>query len=393
MEHGGPSATARRVAAHRLGFTRVATDYGDPAADEALAADVVDGLTVPAGRMHDYLAARTSFFDRTVTGAIDHGVRQVVVGAAGYDGRSLRYARPGVRWFEIDHPATQRDKLARLERLGIATAGVRFAAADFTRDPVAGRLREAGLDADTPSLFLLEGVAVYLEPAVLENVLDQFRQVAAPRQRAGHQRVRVPPGRPEPGPLPGRGRRDGGAGPVHLRGRPRPRTCSPGPAGRLRTPAGKRPRGPSASARPACSPRPPVPSHPSRPGKGVCRCRLCCPRRSSRSRSSSTTRPSTISRTAPPTTARPGRAPGPGWCRSSCTRTACGTSPRGPSPSASSKPAPAPGPTWTACGAGVTSPSTGPLKRSTRASRARMPSCAPPRPGCGRVRSGRRCPA
>ena len=180
MEHGGPSATARRVAAHRLGFTRVATDYGDPAADEALAADVVDGLTVPAGRMHDYLAARTSFFDRTVTGAIDHGVRQVVVGAAGYDGRSLRYARPGVRWFEIDHPATQRDKLARLERLGIATAGVRFAAADFTRDPVAGRLREAGLDADTPSLFLLEGVAVYLEPAVLENVLDQFRQVAAP---------------------------------------------------------------------------------------------------------------------------------------------------------------------------------------------------------------------
>jgi methyltransferase (TIGR00027 family) len=180
MEDGGPSATARRVAAHRLGFTRVAADYGDPAADEALAADVVDGLTAPAGRMHDYLAARTSFFDRTVTGAIDRGVRQVVVGAAGYDGRSLRYARPGVRWFEIDHPATQRDKLARLKRLGIAAAGVRFAEADFTRDPVAGRLREAGLDADTPSLFLLEGVAVYLEPAVLENVLDQFRQVAAP---------------------------------------------------------------------------------------------------------------------------------------------------------------------------------------------------------------------
>jgi methyltransferase (TIGR00027 family) len=180
MEDGGPSATARRVAAHRLGFTRVATDYGDPAADEALAADVVDGLVVPASRMHDYLAARTSFFDRSVTGAIERGVRQVAVGAAGYDGRSLRYAKPGVRWFEADHPATQRDKLARLKRLGIDAAGVRFVAADFTRDPVAARLREAGLDPDEPSLFLLEGVAVYLEPAVLENVLDQFRQVAAP---------------------------------------------------------------------------------------------------------------------------------------------------------------------------------------------------------------------
>ena len=73
MEDGGPSVTARLVAAHRLGFARVDTDYGDPAADEALAADVAAGRAAPASRMHDYLAARTSFFDRTVVGAIDRG--------------------------------------------------------------------------------------------------------------------------------------------------------------------------------------------------------------------------------------------------------------------------------------------------------------------------------
>src|SRR5205809_279300 len=179
MEDGGPSQTARRVAAHRLDFTRVPADYGDPAADQALAVDVAAGRRAPANRMHDYLAARTSFFDRTVTGALGRGVTQVVVGAAGYDGRAFRYAKPGVRWFEVDHPATQRDKLRRLERLGIDASRVRFVEADFTRDPVADRLRVAGLDPDTPSLFLLEGVAVYLEPAVLEDVLGQFRQVAA----------------------------------------------------------------------------------------------------------------------------------------------------------------------------------------------------------------------
>src|SRR5256884_4594366 len=118
MEHGGPSQTARGVAAHRLDFTRVPADYGDPAADHALAVDVAAGRRAPANRMHDYLAARTSFFDRTVTGALGRGVAQVVVGAAGYDGRAFRYAKPGVRWFEVDHPATQRDKLERLERLG-----------------------------------------------------------------------------------------------------------------------------------------------------------------------------------------------------------------------------------------------------------------------------------
>jgi methyltransferase (TIGR00027 family) len=180
MEDGGPSVTARWVAAHRLGFARVATGYGDPAADEALAADVAARRAAPANRMHDYLAARTSFFDRTVVSALDRGVQQVVVGAAGYDGRAFRYAKPGVRWFEVDHPATQRDKLERLERLGIDASHVRFVEADFARDPVASRLRAAGLDPNVPSLFLLEGVAVYLEPAVLEDVLRQFRQVAAP---------------------------------------------------------------------------------------------------------------------------------------------------------------------------------------------------------------------
>ena len=182
-EGNGPSVTARRVAAHRLAFSRVQAPYGAPAADEALAADVAAGLAAPANRMDDYLAARTSFFDRTVVSAIDRGVRQVVVGAAGYDGRAFRYAKPGVRWFEVDHPATQRDKLERLQRLGIATPHVQFVEADFTRDPAADRLRAAGLKAAVPSLFLLEGVAVYLEPAVLETVLEQFRHAAAAGSR------------------------------------------------------------------------------------------------------------------------------------------------------------------------------------------------------------------
>src|SRR4029077_20967948 len=97
MEDGGPSVTARWVAAHRLGFARIAADYGDPAADEALAADVAAGRDAPANRMHDYLAARTAFFDRTVTGALGRGVTQVVVGAGGDDGRAVRGAPPGAR--------------------------------------------------------------------------------------------------------------------------------------------------------------------------------------------------------------------------------------------------------------------------------------------------------
>jgi methyltransferase (TIGR00027 family) len=178
MENGSPSVTARRVAAYRLGFTRVPAPYGDAAADEALAADVAAGQEPAAGRMREYLEARTRFFDRVVVAAIRRGVRQIVVGAAGYDGRALRYARSGVRWFEVDHPATQRDKRDRLARLGLDASQVRFVEADFTRDPIAERLIAAGLNPGQFSLVLLEGIAVYLEPAVLERVLTEFRQAA-----------------------------------------------------------------------------------------------------------------------------------------------------------------------------------------------------------------------
>ena len=177
MKDGVASQTARNVAARRLTYERVPADYGQPEADIALMRDVAAGLEASPGRMHEYIRTRTAFFDRVVVRAVDAGVRQVVVGAAGYDGRSLRYAKPGVRWFEVDHPATQADKLERLGRLGIDAAHVRFVAADFREDPVAARLREAGLDVRRPALFLFEGIAVYLEDSVTESVLAQFREV------------------------------------------------------------------------------------------------------------------------------------------------------------------------------------------------------------------------
>ncbi len=171
--------TAQRVAAHRLTFGREPATYGDPQADLALARDVAAGVEASPGRMHDYLRARTSFFDRVVVGALESGTAQVVVGAAGYDGRSLRYAKPGVIWFELDHPSTQEDKRARLAQLGVTTSHVRFVAADFASDPVAERLRTAGLDPYQPCLFLLEGVAVYLDRDVLERLLGQLREVTS----------------------------------------------------------------------------------------------------------------------------------------------------------------------------------------------------------------------
>ena len=180
MKDGTASHTARSVAAHRLEYERVAADHGDPAADQALTADVAGGQEPTPGRMHEYLRARTAFFDPTVVNALDRGVRQVVIGGAGYDGRALRYARPGVAWFELDHPSTQADKVERVARLDLEYGHVRFIAADFTADPIAEPLLAAGLDPARPTLFLLEGVAVYLERPVVERVARRLPRRSRP---------------------------------------------------------------------------------------------------------------------------------------------------------------------------------------------------------------------
>jgi methyltransferase (TIGR00027 family) len=135
-----------------------------------VAGDLID----PPTPLQPYLEARTTFIDRVLVRALEDGVAQVVLAGAGYDGRALRYARPGVRWFELDHPATQADKRERLARLGIDPVGMAFVAADFRTDPVAERLLVAGCDRAVRSVVVCEGVAVYLERAVLERLLGEL---------------------------------------------------------------------------------------------------------------------------------------------------------------------------------------------------------------------------
>lgn len=180
MRDGQASATAQGVAAQRLRFDRLPAPYGDPMADERLCRDVAsESTTKPSQRMATYLAARTSFFDRSVVDALARDVTQVVGVGAGYDGRAWRYAKPGVRWFEVDHPDTQSDKRRRLRQLGIGTDQVTFLAADFAMGHVGPLLAGAGLDPAQPSLMLCEGVAVYLDRSVLTDLLEGLAEVAA----------------------------------------------------------------------------------------------------------------------------------------------------------------------------------------------------------------------
>lgn len=185
VEPVGPSITARRVAAYRLGFERLAAPGdGDPDADDRLAADVAAGVSVdrmsPMGR---HLRARTRFFDRVTVTALEREVAQMVLVGAGYDGRALRYRTPGVRWWEIDRPVTQCDKQSRLARLAIASDAVTYLGLDLSTEGLARALLETGFEPDAPALYLAEGVGHYLAGDTVRHVLCELRSLATPGTR------------------------------------------------------------------------------------------------------------------------------------------------------------------------------------------------------------------
>jgi methyltransferase (TIGR00027 family) len=132
------------------------------------------------------IIARTRFMDDCLRAALADGVRQVVLLGAGYDTRALRFinAMDGVTVFELDHPATQKIKLARLGRIGAATNDhVRYLAVDLASDALDDCLFDRGYLAQQASLFIWEGVTYYLPMASVHRVLTFVAAKAASGSR------------------------------------------------------------------------------------------------------------------------------------------------------------------------------------------------------------------
>lgn len=204
MRETKPSFTARRVAVTRATLVRPEVPTGNADAEVRLYRSL-GGMRVSLGdgRLRRHLAVRTAFFDRETLDAIRGGVRQVVIVGAGYDGRALRFASPDVQWFEVDHPATQADKRARLAAIGAPSDQTTFVAVDLVHDDLPAALRGAGHDSTEASLFVVEGLLGYLPRAVTSDLLGHLRRLAGPGSRLA---VAFPTTRPD-APAPERLRR------------------------------------------------------------------------------------------------------------------------------------------------------------------------------------------
>lgn len=132
--------------------------------------------------MELWTALRTRYIDDCVIRALDQGLRQVVILGAGLDTRAARLGRQGVRFFEVDQPASQADKRERLSRFdGYPLDAATFVACDFEEDDFVRALEEAGFDAGVPAVLVWEGVIYYLEEEAARSTLRRLPTELDPR--------------------------------------------------------------------------------------------------------------------------------------------------------------------------------------------------------------------
>ena len=129
---------------------------------------------------------RTQYIDAALKRAASEGATQVVILGAGFDSRAYRFreAYPKLRFFEVDLPKTSALKRARLtEVFGSVPDYVRYAPIDFDKQKLGDVLPPLGYDRKQKTLFIFEGVTMYVAEAGNSATLDFIRSNSAPGSR------------------------------------------------------------------------------------------------------------------------------------------------------------------------------------------------------------------
>ncbi|AKN15555.1 methyltransferase, putative, family protein [Mycobacterium haemophilum DSM 44634] len=129
----------------------------------------------------DYQAVRTHFFDEYFGAAVDAGIRQVVILAAGLDARAYRLSwPPGTAVYEIDQPQVLEYKSGILQSHGAVPTARRCPVPVDLRDDWPAALAAAGFDRSQPTAWLAEGLLPYLPSDAADRLFEMVTALSAP---------------------------------------------------------------------------------------------------------------------------------------------------------------------------------------------------------------------
>jgi methyltransferase (TIGR00027 family) len=131
--------------------------------------------------LQEYVLTRARLVDDLTVELAAQGLEQLVILGAGFDTTIFRLQDKlhRVRVFEVDHPATQRVKIAALSQIDMPN-NARFIPVDFEKDDFVERLISSGFQPDRRSLITWMGVSYYLTSEAVAKTLRQIAVLCSP---------------------------------------------------------------------------------------------------------------------------------------------------------------------------------------------------------------------
>jgi methyltransferase (TIGR00027 family) len=122
---------------------------------------------------------RTRYFDDRVSHGLAQGIRQIVILAAGMDTRPYRLPFPEGTWvYELDRPEVLTYKQEKLANT--SPRCTRHAVGVDLRGEWQSKLIEAGMNTTDRTLWLIEGLLVYLDEADVLTLFEKVNSLSVP---------------------------------------------------------------------------------------------------------------------------------------------------------------------------------------------------------------------
>jgi methyltransferase (TIGR00027 family) len=145
-------------------------------------AAVVERATIPGITRH--YAMRKKCIAQLARDAVREGIAQIVVLGAGFDSLTIALEREfaDVRFWEIDHPATQRHKefaVGSVDPSRFQFIGANLSAVDLPE----ALLTSKRFRSEQGTLWIAEGLLMYFSEGTVSRLFEHLRNMSAPGSR------------------------------------------------------------------------------------------------------------------------------------------------------------------------------------------------------------------
>jgi methyltransferase (TIGR00027 family) len=136
--------------------------------------------------IYEYVIARTKYIDKIFKELIENDIDQILIFGAGFDSRAIRFNEKNIKTkiFELDSLPTQTAKIKQFRKKGISIPNnTIFIPIDFNVDSVSEKLELNGFKRNKTTLFIMEGLIMYLNKEAVDKLFKLIYELAVPESR------------------------------------------------------------------------------------------------------------------------------------------------------------------------------------------------------------------